>query len=715
MEKYIKDIKDILKKNNFNDLDGAPDEKSLLYAYSLYHYYFGDDDYLLDIKEHIRYNKSEQNFAQAVFEEESYDERTLDILVPYYVPSEKKFDISEILYMITQTQSMIAQMRHRYYTSSAHENILRDYWDPESDDKIIIKVITNYILDFDQKQDCIDQIKSMNAVLPFISFDITFGDDIEDEIAQLTSNKKCVEKGVLILEKPNNYLTYGAEKSIITNIMASSLKDNYIKYGKAGLFSLNLRFYIQNKKVDEGLEKSIREKGDNFWYYNNGIIIVCDDFKIENNTITLKNYSIVNGGQTTRMIGVIPFDKDFAISCKIIKNKYNTMEENFRFVSEIAEASNTQKPISSTDIIANRVEQRILKDKLSDKKIFMQIKKGDSAIANLKENYPEPWQKTKNDELGQLIYGSLYQRPGTARNSKDKIFSDKRKYQMVFGESNFDLDIYKDLLILKAYYKKWSSDIQKMKDVDADKKGLVKNGLYFFLASAVLMFKFIYSKELCDYLLTNSISSEKGSFVIGRRTFDHRFLSQEYDNLKDGCYKLFELIYEKYIGKQYKILKSFNTSTVYSNFTKVDKNYINFIAPSIFDDFAGDINSRISAVMNPIAYVENDIDKARTKELVQKAIDDYDLTPKEDDEVLDPLKEKLKEKLIDYRTEKYKENNIKAYEVFTNKELESIINLKPKSTVNLAKYGCFKSHPRTKIKLYGKEICEIVNSIYGDE
>ena len=65
-----------------------------------------------------------------------------------------------------------------------------------------------------------------------------------------------------------------------------SLKSNYQKYGKAGLFAQNLRFYVADKKVDVGIENTIREKGENFWYYNNGIIIVCDDYRIVGKTLS---------------------------------------------------------------------------------------------------------------------------------------------------------------------------------------------------------------------------------------------------------------------------------------------------------------------------------------------------------------------------------------------------------------------------------------------
>lgn len=717
MKDQLKNITNIFLKNNFTDLSNAADEKKFLFLYSFYHYYFGDDDRIDDILDHCQFTKEFGNYAQGFFEQENYDERVIDVLVPYYVDDQNSFDLGKVKFMISQTQSMIGQIKHKTFSLSANESKLNDYWDSQSEDKLLIRVLTNYVPDFDEKKDIYEDISNITPLFPGLMFEIVFGDDIEDEIAQLTSDKKCVDNSELTLDKPNNYLSYGEEGSIITNVLASSLRDNYQKYGKAGLFAMNLRFYIANKKVDEGLENSIRNKGENFWYYNNGIIIVCDDFRVEGNKVKLKNFSIVNGGQTTRMIGVIPFSKDFAISCKIIKNKYkDNAEENARFISEVAEASNTQKPINSTDLIANRYEQRYLKEKLSENGIFMQIKRGDSTMANLKENYPEAWQKTKSDELGQLIYATINQKPGTARNSKDKIFSDKNKYQLIFGNpTSYDIGMIKDLLYLKTYYKKWASKVKKDPSADEVKKGLAKNGYFYFSAVTMLIAKFAFSKELTDGLKLIGINNEKGNYIISQRTFNHRIFNDDFAYLESKMFELFELIYDKYVGRHFKKMKEEKPDLVYSNFTKTDKNYTLNIAADIYDDFAYEINGRVLGVIKSLLYTQNENDIMETSELVKNAFESYENRSKEPDEdVIDVLGEELKERLTEFRTETYKANNIKAYEVFTNVELNQLCILRPRTEFELMQLNCFKSHPRRKTRYYGKRIVAIINEVCGE-
>ena len=79
------------------------------------------------------------------------------------------------------------------------------------------------------------------------------------------------------------------------------------------------------------------------------------------------DFSIVNGGQTTVLIGDhLNGQKDIAIPCKIIK------DENIEFLSQVAKASNSQKAISCVDVYANNPEQKHLKN-LLEKQIFVPL------------------------------------------------------------------------------------------------------------------------------------------------------------------------------------------------------------------------------------------------------------------------------------------------------------------------------------------------------
>lgn len=717
MKDLLENITKIFSKNNLTDLNGAVNEKKLLYLYCFYHYYYGDEDSLLDLSEHCPYSKSLNNFAQGFFEADTYDERTIDIIIPYFVDENNSFDMKKVNSMLSQTQNTLSQMQNNYYAMDNNLELLQSIWDPKSEDHLVLKVITNYAPQIDQANKIHDSFDKAMPLIQHLKYEIVFGNEIEEEISQLTSDKKCVENGELTLQKENNFLYYGEENSIITNVLASSIKDNFIKYGKSGLLAMNLRFYVSNKKVDEGLENSIKNNGENFWYYNNGIIIICDDFNVVGNKIKLHNYSIINGGQTTRMIGVIPFKKDFAVSCKIIKNKYkDDVSQSIKFISDIAEASNTQKPINATDLIANRYEQRLLKSKLSKEGIFVQIKRGDTAFANLSENYPEPWQKTKNDELGQLIYATICQKPGTARNSKSQIFSDKNKYKKIFGEiDSLDTNWIKDQLFLKAAYKKWSAIISKDENLGNDqKKGLVRNGYFFFLATISLITKFAYSNGLIEKLKTFGLGSQNSLYLLSFRTFNHKiFANNNYKDMFKQTYKLFDFIYEKYIERAFSQLKSIKPDIVYSNFTKTDINYVTYIIPLVFDDFYPDPTNRINKEVLPLLYTEQQIDKEDNEKMLNKALDSLN-NPSEQKLEIDYKNIELKDALTNFRESEAKSKNINPSAILTLKEINNLVELKPQTVADILQLGCLVSKQKSKTKMYGDKIIEIIKGKTSD-
>ena len=73
-------------------------------------------------------------------------------------------------------------------------------------------------------------------------------------------------------------------------------------------------------------------------------------------------------------------------------------------------------------------------------------------------------------------------------------------------------------------------------------------------------------------------------------------------------------------------------------------------------------------------------------------------------------KEELKERLIGLRTNRSKEMNIPAYYVFTNDELDKLLELMPKTIEELKKANILSP---VKIKVHGKYIINTINNKNG--
>jgi len=95
------------------------------------------------------------------------------------------------------------------------------------------------------------------------------------EIFEIES--EFVDEDKLKTTEANNYLYFEnseGNKGYIFNVKASSIKKLYDKHTSKSLFSYNLRDFIGNKSVDNGINETISSERNNFWFYNNGITIL---------------------------------------------------------------------------------------------------------------------------------------------------------------------------------------------------------------------------------------------------------------------------------------------------------------------------------------------------------------------------------------------------------------------------------------------------------
>lgn len=130
------------------------------------------------------------------------------------------------------------------------------------------------------------------------------------------------------------------------------------------LFARNIRGYLgASKEVNKMIKYTMDKEPQNFWYYNNGITIVCDGAKqIKNgskNFVKVKNAQIINGQQTTRTLALS--EKNSAeVLVKLIEVKRESEDSKSQFnhlIGEIVSATNWQNSISQSDLKSNDAEQ----------------------------------------------------------------------------------------------------------------------------------------------------------------------------------------------------------------------------------------------------------------------------------------------------------------------------------------------------------------------
>ena len=472
-------------------------------------------------------------------------------------------DISNVFYKIKNTVENFENESYAQYSKKL-KSIYKNAYDGLDNDKNIEFVLfTNTKLN----ESILKKIDELKNKKEFSSFDITIYDkeDINRHEVISYSDRDLVEEDAIKIflnnGNKNDMLAYG-ENGIIVNVKATSIKSLYEKHSENGLFSYNLREHVADKSVDEGIEQTIKNDKDNFWFYNNGITIGCEDFRKDGDKIKLYNFSIINGAQTTTKLGkskLIDGKHDFSLVCKIVKSDLIS-EETKNFISKISEASNSQKPIKLRDLKSNDLQQLKLERGAASNKypLAIEIKRGVKA-----KNYNkvrEKWQRVTNEYIGQLILSCILQKPGLARNSKNTIFSSKKLYTQVFVRDH-DFDTLYDLVRLGNIYTEYSNrEIKEMNDLDTI--GIMRNGKLTILAIVCYLIK-KQKREVIDYTSEEVYKDNLTGLLFTDYPKDDLILKLE---------DLFSFIVEK-LQKIYEIKKGSEKITSYSNFFKNEKMY----------------------------------------------------------------------------------------------------------------------------------------------
>lgn len=420
-----------------------------------------------------------------------------------------------------------------------------------------------------------------------IEIEILFDTDIKKAIEDAASWKSIVESGKIFIDKAKNYLTYG-DTAVIVNVSAFSIKDLYDEHNIV-LLSQNLRHHIKGKAAGVDIDKAIRNTIDKapqtFWLKNNGITIICDSFDIDGCVVKLRNFSIVNGGQTTHQLHMSEhIDKQnfFWIPCKIIKTRGNTADEKNSFSLEIAQAANSQKPITQDDLKANAPEQITFAEAMRQIGVFYQTKRGDK---DKMKNRPDHL-KTKLEHVGKLCMAAIFQMPCVSRNKKKLIYQD-RHYRYIFIEKQPQVAaICKELLYIEYYFNekfkpKFKRENEHEEDANA-RIGFANKARTICVAFTALAARW-YQGNITDETLkaifaaaqpdSNADDLHKVVRDIGEiKSLLPKHLSENMNLYDAALNKLFEAIIEEGI-LIYSVTRDDKPNLTENSFLQNDKNY----------------------------------------------------------------------------------------------------------------------------------------------
>nr|WP_315046692.1 AIPR family protein [uncultured Leptotrichia sp.] len=221
-------------------------------------------------------------------------------------------------------------------------------------------------------------------------------------------------------------------KYVLTPV--STIFEIYKKSKKEGypIFDKNIREYLGNRGINKQIYQTLLNKEDrnNFFYYNNGITIICDKInkiKSVKNTkndkfspsIEIENPQIVNGCQTVNSIyealknsdetKVEKEYEDTFVMVKILEIDRNNNEEE-ELYNNIVKYNNSQNSINEKNFVANNKLFERLQGEFEDKGFLLLIKQSDKqkfkdkykSISGLKKLNDQNIKKFKLKEIKKL-------------------------------------------------------------------------------------------------------------------------------------------------------------------------------------------------------------------------------------------------------------------------------------------------------------------------
>ena len=158
-----------------------------------------------------------------------------------------------------------------------------------------------------------------------------------------------------------------------------------------GLFHSNIRNFLHKTPINKGIKNTLQMEPDRFWFYNNGVTIVCDEYKITKGVLSISEPQVVNGCQTARSVSdyfsertpgeLSPSEMNALLLVRVIRTKRGANENAKKILRDsITRYTNSQNAVKGLDFYALDNFQRELQRMFADIGYYYEIQRGAAAV-----------------------------------------------------------------------------------------------------------------------------------------------------------------------------------------------------------------------------------------------------------------------------------------------------------------------------------------------
>jgi AIPR protein len=239
-------------------------------------------------------------------------------------------------------------------------------------------------------------------ISPLLRANIFYLDDIkrkcyiEESFVNKTSFKFTlstkVAKNILRID-PENYNMPKMTKAfyVLTSIAQLHEMNIQATAKNYSLYEDNIRDYLGRSPINNGIIQTLKNPDDrsNFFYYNNGVTIICDEIKSDGtNKIELIKPQIINGCQTVNSISEVLNDcvdaqeitdqfKDVFVMVKVLEYDAKAQANKPSFYKDIVKYTNKQNAINENAFGAKKTIFEKLQKELKLRGFLLLIRPSD--------------------------------------------------------------------------------------------------------------------------------------------------------------------------------------------------------------------------------------------------------------------------------------------------------------------------------------------------
>jgi hypothetical protein len=246
------------------------------------------------------------------------------------------------------------------------------------------------------------------------------------------------------------------------------------------LFARNIRGYMGEKtSVNQGMVSTLESEPEKFFFYNNGITIVCDAAERKGSQgrdfLRVDNPQIINGQQTTRTLAAhAKLAEKASVLVKVIVVPRDTSQRDGfdGLISAIVAGTNWQNAIKQSDLMSN--DRRQIEIERAFRKVgYLYLRKRQSKGETRRAIGKGQYRVITKEEVAQAVAGCELD-PTIIRSGRERLFSEQY-YNTVFPNADADFYLPKYWLMREV---SWSS---KGKPERAYAKWLVLNAVWMRL------------------------------------------------------------------------------------------------------------------------------------------------------------------------------------------------------------------------------------------